>query len=109
MNGVLVLVVIVILGASLFFWFLRHPPRRENKLTRNEVASIIESFISGVGDERTWDDFISVPINDPELEKIRNHCAALPEKFPPDKDGMYCNKDGIEILKAHVEKLRKNS
>ncbi len=71
-----------------------------------EVADIIDKFLNGTGDERSWDDFVSIPIKDPSLDKIRLECLRLPDQYPPERSGKYCNEDGIRELRALIEKLR---
>lgn len=44
--------------------------------TRNEVISILESALISGGDS-DFDDFVSVPIADPELESIRLMCSEV--------------------------------
>ena len=57
------------------------------KLSRDrsaaEVATFIREFIEGVGGDWDWDDFESVPITDPELDRIRKDAAMA---GPPDPD-----------------------
>ena len=42
--------------------------------SREEVAKYIEDFIRGTGDYRDWDEFTSVRIRDPYLDRIRQDC-----------------------------------
>jgi len=42
--------------------------------TREEVAQYIENFVEGRGGEWDWDDFTSVRIKDPHLDRIRRQC-----------------------------------
>ena len=51
--------------------------------TGEEVARYIRNFITGEGAKWDWDDFESVSIADPELDRIR-HQAALAS--PPNLD-----------------------
>jgi hypothetical protein len=46
--------------------------------TPQEVAKILRNFITDSGGEWDWDDFISVPISDAELEAIRLDAGAVP-------------------------------
>jgi hypothetical protein len=50
-----------------------------------EVAGFIRDFIEGTGGEWDWDDFVSVPITNPELEKIRAEADSV--MLPVDDDG----------------------
>jgi len=76
------------------------------KTTNSEVANTIEDFIKGEASDWIWDDFISTPIEDAKLEKIRLQCAALPEIFPPNKPGFYCNDQGIAMIHGIWESVR---
>jgi hypothetical protein len=68
-------------------------------LSKREVRDYILNFLSGTGDPRDWDDFISISLDDDELEHIRLRCAALPELFPPSKhSGRYSNDQGFAEL-----------
>lgn len=74
--------------------------------TPEEVARIIEDFLTGHGDAWDWDDFVSVPIVDPRLESIRARCANLDEEFPPVRTGAYCGEDGISVMRQFICELR---
>jgi len=83
--------------------------RRFNKpivLTREEVAHQIETFLAGGGGPYDWDDFISIPIADSDLEAIRARCAGLPEEFPPIQETEYCGEGGRVVLRNYVNQLR---
>lgn len=80
--------------------------RRHNKFTPEQVAGWIEDFLDGKGGPWDWDDFISLPINDPFLDQIRLHCASLPEEFPPGENENYCSAEGEKIMRDYVRKLR---
>ncbi len=77
------------------------------KLSREEVVTIIEDFINDKGGKWDWDDFISIKLKDPELERIRLICVELPDTHPPSGKGQYCNFEGIELLKKILLSLKK--
>jgi hypothetical protein len=78
--------------------------------TRGEVADIIEAFIVGTGKPYDWDDFCTFPIDDLELDQIRQRCAGLREEFPPDAVlGGYCGSEGLQLLEAYILYLRRRS
>ena len=79
------------------------------KRTREEVANTIEDFITGSGGPWDWDDFISIKLKDPELEKIRLTCVFLSDTHPPKQKNQYCNEEGVEILKGIVRSLRSST
>ena len=75
-------------------------------LTKEEVVNIIEDFINDRGGQWDWDDFISIKLRDPELERIRLICVELPDKYPPTGKRQYCNLQGMELLKDIIVNLK---
>ncbi len=73
--------------------------------SREEVATYIENFVNGSGGDWDWDDFISVPILDVELDRLRQRCAGLPCEYPPDKPGYWCNAQGMQVMREIVREL----
>ena len=61
------------------------------QITKADIRRTIEEFLAGAGGRWDWDDFISIRLKDPDLERVRRIAAALPEQFPPDLTGGYCN------------------
>jgi hypothetical protein len=49
--------------------------RRGVVRSNDEVAKYIDDFLQGRGDERDWDEFTSVRIRDPYLDRIRQDCS----------------------------------
>ena len=47
------------------------------KLSASEVATYLRNFVEGGGEPWDWDDFTSVPIDDPRLEDIRLRALAI--------------------------------
>ena len=72
--------------------------------TREEVADIIERFLEHSGGKWDWDDFTSVSIKDPDLERIRLTCLHLHDDNAP--VGQYCDEAGLEMLREFVRLLR---
>jgi len=79
------------------------------RLSRVEAAEIIERFISGKGDDYEWDDFTSVPYDDPLLDKIVRECIEIHERFPPDSGRQYCNDRGSQRLAELADQLRQSA
>ena len=48
--------------------------RRGVVRSKDQVAKYIDDFLQGRGDERDWDEFTSVRIRDPYLDRIRQDC-----------------------------------
>jgi hypothetical protein len=69
------------------------------------VQTIIRQFLDGTGGKWDWDDFISITIDDPELEKIRSVAATLPDRFPPTHRGHYASEEGLRLLKELADGL----
>lgn len=101
MIKIVFLFIIIVCSSAIFFF-----ARRRSQITSNKVANIIERFVEGKSTDWEWDDFISVPIHDPRLEKIRKRCAQLDKEFPPNNAGEYTNEQGLDILKEFITLLR---
>lgn len=76
------------------------------KRTPEEVANTIEGFVNGTGDQWHWDGFISIRIDDPELEAIRKRCVVIREEFPPSDPHAYCSEEGLKVMRQMAEGLR---
>jgi hypothetical protein len=76
------------------------------KRTPEQVASAIDGFVNGAGNQWDWDGFISIRIDDPELERIRQRCIAIRDEFPPEKVTDYCSPAGMEEMRKLAESLR---
>ena len=100
---VTVLSVIVLISIPFQRWAAR---RSGPRMTRAEVARAIESFVENRGGAWDWDDFTSVHIGDPRLDRIRERCAQLDSEFPPEAPGQYCGPAGMEVLRGFVRELR---
>ncbi|HJT81542.1 MAG TPA: hypothetical protein VJ719_10125 [Chthoniobacterales bacterium] len=79
------------------------------KRTAEEVASTIDGFVNGQGNQWAWDGFISIRLDDPELESIRQEIVALPAKFPSSNPRDYCSEAGMEKMREMVRNLRAGS
>lgn len=53
------------------------PFERPSKISASEVAVYLREFIEGTGGAWDWDDFISVPIADPQLESVRTKASRI--------------------------------
>ncbi len=97
---------VIIVGILGFFGILTFLSKKRNHISPVEMADIIERFIERKSAEWEWDDFISSPINDPSLDKIRIHCSQLHNEYPSTKSGEYTNEKGLEILRQYIQQLR---
>ena len=93
-------------GLLLYLYFLFGTEKGFFTRTRQEVADIIESFINNTDGPRDWDDFVTSPMDDPEMEEIRLRCFRLPQEFPSEERGKYCGPDGVKVLRSYVATLR---
>lgn len=100
------MILTIIVGLIVLFMFLNYYARKRNNPSSLKVAETIERFINGTGATWEWDDFISVPIKDPELDKIRSNCSRLPEEYPPTRKGEYTSERGVDVLKGYIKQLR---
>ncbi|MBZ0167335.1 MAG: hypothetical protein K8I00_11065 [Candidatus Omnitrophica bacterium] len=78
------------------------------KLEVSEVVNIITRFLENKTTDYEWDDFVSIPLTDQELDKIRRECLSLPDRFPSVNSNEYCSAEGSEYLKQLLEQLKKN-
>jgi hypothetical protein len=73
------------------------------RYTKAEVADIIERFLNGGGGEWDWDDFLSIPIADSELDEVRQRCNATRDE---DYRTQWCGPAGFAELRRIVAELR---
>ena len=76
------------------------------KMTREEVAKTIEDFVNGTGGKWDWDDFISIRLQDAELDEVRKKCFSVRDEFPPSDDRQYCSEAGMQVLRDLAVTLR---
>jgi hypothetical protein len=76
------------------------------KRTREQVANTIEGFANGGDNQWDWDGFISIRIDDPELEKIRQRCIAIRDEYPPEKVTDYCSPAGMDEMRKMAGELK---
>ena len=75
------------------------------KLSAAEVRRYITDFLDGRGGPWDWDDFTSIPIDDPQLDSIRGLCGDIRDRFPPKEQGHYCSAAGFDELRRLVKLL----
>jgi hypothetical protein len=69
--------------------------------TRAEVMGYINDFLNKKGD-----DFVSIPIDDAELEQLRWLFGSMPDLYPPDGPGRYCSDEGLAEMRRILTLLR---
>lgn len=95
----------VIAVVIFLFTFLTWRTKKTNKRTAEEVATYIENFVNGTGKDWDWDDFISCPIADDELDAIRIKCSQVQDDYPSGGKG-WCNEEGVRVMLALAKRLR---
>lgn len=86
--------------------------RQKSKSTERtpaQVAKFMEDFLTGAGPKWEWDDFLSTPVADAELEKMRERCRHLDLEFPPDKPGRFTNDQGFAVIRGYLDQLRRST
>jgi len=69
MLHTLIIAALVLMLLAWLFW------RRGVVRSKDEVAKYIEDFLQGRSQDRDWDEFTSVHIRDPYLDRIRRDCS----------------------------------
>lgn len=83
------------------------PWMRSSKVSRLEVAQILQNFLDGTGKPMAWDGFtLGMSFDDDYLDRIRIRCARLSEEFPPAVSSEYCGEQGREIIRNYIRELR---
>ena len=77
---VVIPVILLILLAERLFGL-----KTSHDLTPRDVESYLRDFLDGAGGDWDWDDFTSIAITDPTLERIREEAASVP--LPLDDEG----------------------
>ena len=75
------------------------------KRTRQQVAETIEAFVNGTGRQWDWDGFISIRLDDPDLEAVRQKCISIRDEYPPANRTDYCNETGMEVMRGLAQSL----
>lgn len=68
------------------------------RISQLKVAFIIDEMAHGQCSADLWREFVSLPIEHPELETIRLRCLQLPSLFPPEGNDQYCGEEGRDIM-----------
>jgi hypothetical protein len=87
------------------FWWKKRPYIARD-MTPIHMADVIEGFVDATLYYWGWDDFMSIRLDDPDLEKIRQRCIDVDREFPPTGGDGYCNKEGVAWLLEAARTLR---
>jgi hypothetical protein len=83
---------------------------KKHKLSKKEVAQILEDFLEGRGSRWAWDDYtLGMSFEDKDLEDIRIRCVDLSKEFPPGNPNEHCNEQGRDVLRGYIKQLRASS
>ena len=93
------------LGGGLV-WLYRRYGDEEAREQRRYVAYVLSAFVDNEDFFSDWDNFLANPMENPELEAIRQRCKRLPEEFPPSAPGVYCGPAGLEVLRDYAKPLQ---
>jgi hypothetical protein len=74
--------------------------------TTEEVIGEITKFLNGIGGAYDWDDFLTIPIHDQQLNAIRIECAELRDKYPPGSCRQFCGDEGLRRLQEIIDDFR---
>jgi hypothetical protein len=77
--------------------------------TREDIADLLKRFLSGDVEPYEFDDFISSPIKDPELDEMRKRLARLPDEEPSEDGNRYANDQGEQIILLMIDQLEKSN
>ena len=77
-NALGILLCIFIVPVAIIAKLLVMPFERPISITIDEVLIYLNDFMNDSGDAYSWDDFISIPIKNPDLEGIRRQAIHIP-------------------------------
>lgn len=84
------------------------PWMKKYKLTKQEVAQILEDFLEGRGHPLSWNNFtLGMTLEDEYLDEIRERCTGLGSEFPPEHPNKYCNEEGFNVIRQYIKELRR--
>jgi hypothetical protein len=74
-------------------------------ISKTEIMDILERFLKGTLGSWAWDDLISAPIKDQELESVHKELLKIRSDFPSGAMGAWCSREGVEQIKRLYERL----
>ena len=86
------IILLILLGQRLFGL------KTSADLTARNVESYLRNFVDGTGGDWDWDDFTSIAITDPALDRIREEAAWVP--LPLDAEGEATLRRLLEEVRA---------
>ena len=89
---VIPIILLIILAERLFGL------KSSSDLTPRDVETYLQDFLDGGGGDWDWDDFTSIPITDPALERIREEAAFV--ELPLTDEGRATLRQLLEKVRA---------
>jgi hypothetical protein len=102
MRGTYPFIFFATLATTAFFLWARGQTRRRHAGYRhNDVKKAIEQVLAPISVSLDdWELFLKWPIDDPYLEKIRQHCRQIVADWPRTKVTEYMGKEGLAELEV---------
>ena len=98
---------IAVLSLTAWFAAVVTPKLRTDHMAREEVIDVIERFLSNASRHSwEWDDFVSVPLDDARLDRVRQTCELTHTKYPPALGAGYTSEDGLVVIQELLKDLR---
>ena len=72
----------------------------------DELADVIERFMTGTSPGWEWDDYSHKRYKDPFLASVQGKMHSVGVEFPPRSKTEYTSPEGIAVLRGLVEELR---
>ena len=95
---VIVEVVVATVGLLILFKLLSWISKKRNRRTPSYLADLLERHILGADDRWEWDDFISTPFANKELERLRVQCTELGQ-YPLSNSQIQQLRDWVSVLR----------
>ena len=80
--------------------------RWQRNIGPEQILDYIDHFLEDPRAANNWDEFLSIPLESPQLEAIRLRVTLLPEIFPAGKGEGFCGPEGMEELRQTANTLR---
>jgi hypothetical protein len=72
---------------------------------KTSAADLLKRFVAGSVEEWEFDDFISTPSGDLDIERIRLLVNSIPTRFPPVANGTYASEEGLWEISRLADEL----
>jgi hypothetical protein len=73
--------------------------------SREEIIKTFAGFLEGWDGSHDWDNFVTYPLKNPNLEKVRKECFEVYHQYPSDKKGEWCSEEGFHELRRIFARL----